>query len=81
MMDPQIVLNWLGGLATLAITGFVSVIWARQEAFRADLVALRQELNDFKLKVAENHPTDADMREIRDSLLRIEAKLDLKADK
>lgn len=80
-MEFQPLLNWIGGLATLAITAWVGLTWNKQEALKSEADKLRQDLNDFKLKVAETHPTDDDMREIKATLLRIETKLDLKADK
>lgn len=80
-MEIQQLLNWIGGIATVCLSGYVTFVHARMEQLKKDNEKTAKELSEFKLDVAKNHPTDSDMRDIREALIRIEAKLDRKVDK
>lgn len=69
-MDFQTVFN-----ALMALSGAVLlVLHQRQGRHQA-------ELTEFRVKVAEQYVTHAHLAEIRETLIRIEHKLDGKADK
>lgn len=81
MMEAQLLFNLIGGLATLGLSGYVSYVHKQLAALKKENEVTKDELHAFELRVAREHPTDDDMREIKATLLRIEAKLDQKVDK
>ncbi len=77
-MDPQTLLNMLFGITTAMAGWFARAMWAAVDELKADITKLREELpktyvpkDDFKEGV----------KEIKDMLGHIFAKLDEKADK
>lgn len=73
-MDWQIVIN-IGATVVLGVVGwFVRDQMAKQERTATALT-------DLRLKVAQDYVTHAHLRDIKDTLMRMEAKLDAKADK
>lgn len=73
-MDWQTLVN-IGGTAGLSIVGwFIRSALAEAKEQRLSLVA-------FRIEVAKEYVTHTDLRRIEDALVRIEAKLDAKADK
>ncbi len=73
-MDWQSLIN-LGATVLLAAIGwFVRGTISKQEATATALTELR-------VRVAQDYVTHAHLRDIKDSLIRIEGKLDGKADK
>lgn len=77
-MDFQTLIN-VGAGAALAVMGwFARELWGAVKELRADLSKLREELaRDY---ITKDDFKDA-VKELRDLLVRIENKLDLKADK
>lgn len=67
-MDWQALIN-VGGTAGLTLIAF---LWKRAETRHDDL---RDSLYGFKLEVAKEYVTHADLREVKEALIRIEAKL------
>lgn len=80
-MDWQTIFLALLGVLNLLITGYVRFVQGQMNGTRADIAALVKTLTDFQIKVAENYVTHTDLRRIEDALVRIEAKMDVKADK
>ncbi len=80
-MDWQIVLDAVGGLATLIVGGYVRFVQSQLGQARMDQAVVNKTLTDFQIKVAENYVTHQDLRRIEDALVRIEAKMDVKQDK
>lgn len=73
-MDWQNLIN-LGAGTVVAIVGwFVKGVKDEQKAQSRDL-------QDFRLEVAKEYVTHTDLADIKQSLFRIETKLDAKADK
>ncbi len=84
-MDWQSLIN-IGAAGVLGAIGwFVRIQFAKQEAFvRAQIdkqEATAKELTDLRVRVAQDYVTHAHLRDIKDSLIRIESKLDTKVDK
>jgi len=77
---PTIILAAIGVIEVL-IAGYVRFVQGQIDKARADAAALLRTLTDFQIKVAENYVTHTDLRRIEDALVRIEAKMDVKADK
>lgn len=77
-MDYQTLIN-VGAGTGLAVMGwFARELWGAVKELRSDLARLREELaRDY---ITKDDFKDA-VRELRDLLVRIENKLDLKADK
>ena len=73
----------LAGLGTLQliVAGYVRYVQGQMNAIRVDGAAMAKVLTDFQIKVAENYVTHTDLRRIEDALVRIESKIDIKADK
>lgn len=77
-MDYQTLINLVGG-AALGVAGwFARRVWDSMDSLRADHASLREELP--KTYVTKDDFKDA-LREVRELLERIDAKLDRKADK
>ncbi len=74
MESWQFLIN-IGGTAALATAG-----WFIRTAL-AEGKEQREKLTDFRVEVAKEYVTHADLRRIEDALVRIEAKIDVKADK
>jgi hypothetical protein len=77
---PTIILAAIGVIEVL-IAGYVRFVQGQIDKARADAATLLRTLTDFQIKVAENYVTHTDLRRIEDALVRIEAKMDVKADK
>lgn len=73
-MDWQTVFNLLG-------TGVLGLVGWFIKDTKDDLKSITGALADFRVKVAEDYVTHNDLTDIKDSLRRIEDKLDGKADK
>ena len=73
-MDWQNLIN-LGAGTVVAIVGWFV------RGVRQDLKDQAQALNAFRLEVAKEYVTHTDLGDIKQSLFRIETKLDAKADK
>ncbi len=74
MGDYQWLIN-LGAGSVLAL-----VTWFAKTT-RADAKELADELTAFRLEVAKEYVTHTDLADIKNTLFRIETKLDAKADK
>lgn len=80
-MDLQTWIN-LGGTAGLTILGWLLTAQRKkQETVDARHDQIAKELTAFQIKVAENYVTTHDLSDIKTTLVRIETKLDAKADK
>lgn len=77
-MDYQTIINLVGGTALGAAGWFARRVWDAMDRLRADHSDLREQLP--KTYVTKDDFKDA-LRELRDLLERIDAKLDRKADK
>ena len=80
-MDWQLFFNIGGSVATLLVGGYIKFVQSQLSQAKADQAAQAKELSEFKIKVAENYITHQDLRRIEDALVRIEAKIEVKADK
>lgn len=73
-MDFQTLIN-IGASSVLAGIGYLTAAgWAR-------LRANESALTDLRIEIAKDYVTHTDLREIKEVLVRIETKLDGKADK
>ncbi len=84
-MDWQILIN-IGATCVLGVIGyFVKSVIDDQKEVASTLVAdqktAAKDLNDLRIKVAQDYVTHAALRDIKDSLIRIEGKIDQKVDK
>jgi hypothetical protein len=73
-VDWQIVYNFGGAL----VAGYLLYLLKRSDAKRDKQI---EDFIQFRLEVAKEYVTHADLREIRDTLIRIEARLNAQADK
>jgi hypothetical protein len=73
-MDWQNIIN-LGASAVVGIIGWFV------KSTKDEQKALREDHNAFRLEVAKEYVTHTDLGDIKQSLFRIETKLDAKADK
>lgn len=80
-MDWQIVINIAAAVVLAIVGGYIRFVQAQQGEERQRREALDLRLSDFQIKVAEKYVTHDDIRRIEDALIRIEAKIDVKADK
>lgn len=80
-MDWQTIFMAATGIGTSVVGWFVREIQKDIEAATKKQEHDSQKLADLQLDVARNYVTHEDLSDIKDSLLRIEAKLDKKADK
>lgn len=80
-MDWQTIFNTAGAIATVIVGGYVRFVQAQLNSAREAQRAADVTLTQFQIKVAENYVTHSDLRRIEDALVRIEAKIDVKADK
>lgn len=74
MLELQTLIN-IGAALVLSVVGYFAKKADKQVTDTAD------KLTAFQIKVAEEYVTHTDLRRIEDSLIRIEAKIDAKADK
>lgn len=65
----------LGAGSVLALVGWFA------KSTRGDTKELRDDLTTFRLEVAKEYVTHADLADIKNTLFRIETKLDAKQDK
>jgi len=65
----------LGAGSVLALVGWFA------KTSRSDTRELQDELTAFRLEVAKEYVTHTDLADIKNTLFRIETKLDAKADK
>ncbi len=87
-MDWQTLIN-VGGTAGLAIIGwFLNAqreqqkdAEAKRKEDEAKRAATDKALTDFRIEVARDYVTTHDLADIKTTLVRIETKLDAKADK
>jgi hypothetical protein len=80
-MDWQILIN-IGATIVLGTVGyFVRGNVAEQKEAKREQQETRRELIDLRIKVAQDYVTHAALAEIKNTLIRIEGKLDDKADK
>ena len=70
--------QWLINLGAGSVLGLVG--WFAKTT-RDDARALQEELTKFRLEVAKEYVTHTDLADIKNTLFRIETKLDAKADK
>jgi len=68
-------------LAIVLVSAYVRLVHSSLGDARDAMAGQAKDLNDFKIKVAENYITHTDLRRIEDALVRIEAKIEVKADK
>ena len=73
-MDWQTLINLGASGALGAVAWFVRASLAKQDRTAAELTELR-------VRVAQDYVTHSHLRDIKDSLIRIEGKLDTKVDK
>lgn len=73
-MDWQILINVGASVLLALVGGFVANV--RREARE-----MQQAFNDFRVQVAENYVTTHDLVEIKNALIRIEARLDSKVNR
>ena len=73
-------MDWQNLINTGA-TVVVGVIGWFVKSTKDDLKAQAKELQEFRLDVAKNYVTHTDLADIKQTLFRIETKLDAKADK
>jgi uncharacterized protein with GYD domain len=80
-MDWQTLIN-VGGTVGLTVLGWYL---SAQKSAAKDATdrqeALKQELTNFRIEVARDYVTTHDLADIKTTLVRIETKLDAKADK
>lgn len=80
-MDWQTLFN-IGGLLLITLVGgYVRFVQGQLDKARNDTAASLITITEFRIEVAKNYVTHSDLRKIEDTLVRIEAKLDAKADK
>lgn len=80
-MDAQTLFN-VGSMALLTIIGwFLNAQRAKQNAVDDKVAAQEKELTNFRIEVAKDYVTTHDLADIKNSLVRIETKIDAKADK
>lgn len=80
-MDWQTLFN-IGGLVLTAIVGgYVRFVQGQLDKARSETASAQLTMTEFRIEVAKNYVTHSDLRKIEDTLVRIEAKLDAKADK
>ncbi len=80
-MDWQTLIN-VGGSVGLTVLGwYLSAQRAATKDAEQKREALKQELTDFRIEVARDYVTTHDLADIKTTLVRIETKLDAKADK
>lgn len=80
-MDWQTVFNLIGTGVMGLIGYFVKDVRDELRAAHAANAATKQTISDFRVKVAEDYVTHNDLGDIKATLVRIEQKLDGKADK
>lgn len=84
-MDWQQVLPWLGPFVGTILIAYVRSAKAKADREREDMTkaitATADKLTAFQLEVAKEYVTHLDLREIKDSLIRIEATLAEKANR
>lgn len=68
-------------LAIIIVSAYIRLVHSSLGAAKSEQAALADKVNAFQIKVAENYVTHTDLRRIEDALVRIEAKMDVKADK
>lgn len=74
MSEWQWLIN-LGAASVVAIIGYFV------KSFRADQKETSATLSEFRLEVAKDYVTHTDLADIKNTLFRIETKLDAKQDK
>ena len=80
-MDWQAILNLAGGAATVLVAGYVRFVQSQLDKARDQMATHRESLTSFRIEVAKDYVRHEDLRRIEDALVRIEAKIDSKADK
>ena len=80
-MDWQTIFMAATGVGTSIVGWFVREIQKDIESATRKQDEDSKKLAELQLDVAKNYVTHADLSDIKDSLLRIESKLDRKADK
>jgi ribosomal protein L29 len=80
-MDWQTLIN-VGGTIGLTVLGwYLNAQKSAAESSETKREALKQELTNFRIEVARDYVTTHDLADIKTTLVRIETKLDAKADK
>lgn len=80
-MDWQTLFNGVLTIALAIVSGYVRFVQGQLRDAKVGQAGTLDRLHNFELKVAENYVTHTDIRRIEDALVRIEAKMDVKADK
>jgi hypothetical protein len=80
-MDWQTLIN-VGATGVVALLGwFLNGLASKHKEVDAKASHLERSLTDFRIKVAEDYVTIHDLVDIKNALIRIETKLDGKADR
>jgi hypothetical protein len=80
-MDWQILINIGASIVLGTVSWFVRGNREEQRAARQEQAETARELTALRIKVAQDYVTHAALNDIKNSLLRIENKIDMKADK
>lgn len=84
-MSAEGIVAGLFGVCGVGVTWWVNTIWGRVAALEAENARQRQELNDFRLRVAEDYVSQNRLEKMLDPIMNqlrhINDKLDDKADK
>ena len=80
-MDWQVFFNVGTILAVSVVSGYVRFVQSQLGKAREIADAAETTMTAFRIEVAKDYVTHTDLRRIEDALVRIEAKIDVKADK
>jgi len=80
-MEWQTLINLGGMVATVIVGGYVRFVQAQLDKARDVANLASATMTAFRIEVAKDYVTHTDLRRIEDALVRIEAKIDVKADK
>jgi len=77
-MEPQTILNALGGMVSVALGWFASQLWDAVKELKSDLAKLREQIPEKY--IAKDDFKDG-IKELKELLIALAEKLDTKQDK
>jgi len=80
-MDLQTFFNVGSAILIVIVGGYIRFVQGQLHDARDDQKELTASMTAFRIEVAKEYVTHADLRRIEDALVRIEAKIDVKADR
>jgi len=80
-MDLQTFFNVGSAILIVIVGGYIRFVQGQLHDSREDQKELTASMTAFRIEVAKEYVTHADLRRIEDALVRIEAKIDVKADR